>query len=341
MLGEVLHQPEQVGAGAGDRPAHVVLAQPLELPEHRVTSGLEVLDQGVLGIRHALDPSPRSSSLSRRRNRPCHGRRACRDAGTDLATRRRACRDAGTDPATRTASGRRDQVGSSRQARRTSRAGRLDSPPPAPDPTVVELVETPEPTPPRERRQVGETRSGRLDKLDERPGRGASTRTARSRPHGRRACRDAGTDPATRAAPGRRDQVGSSRQARRTSRAGRLDTVAPPAPDPTVVEPVETPRTDPATQAAPGRRDQAGSSRQARRTSRAGRLDTLAHRPLPTPRSSSLSRRRNRPRHASGARSARPGRVVSTGSTNVQGGAPRQARTNVVRSSPPPCPARP
>ena len=44
--GEVFDQAEQVGTGGRQRPARVVLAEPLDLPHHRVARGLEVLDQG-------------------------------------------------------------------------------------------------------------------------------------------------------------------------------------------------------------------------------------------------------------------------------------------------------
>ena len=50
--GEVLDQPEQVGAGRRQRPARVVVAQPLDLPDHRVAGVLQVADQGLLGSLH-------------------------------------------------------------------------------------------------------------------------------------------------------------------------------------------------------------------------------------------------------------------------------------------------
>ena len=45
---QVLHQPQQVGAGRGHGPPQVVVAEALELPEHRVTVPVEGDPQALL-----------------------------------------------------------------------------------------------------------------------------------------------------------------------------------------------------------------------------------------------------------------------------------------------------
>ena len=55
--GAVLDQPEEVGAGRGERAAYVVLAEPLELPDQRLAGALEVADEGVLGVSHRAGTS--------------------------------------------------------------------------------------------------------------------------------------------------------------------------------------------------------------------------------------------------------------------------------------------
>jgi hypothetical protein len=54
---QMLHESEEVGAGTGQRPAHVVLRRAVELPQHGVTPHLEVPQQVRLiahGCRMAL-----------------------------------------------------------------------------------------------------------------------------------------------------------------------------------------------------------------------------------------------------------------------------------------------
>src|SRR5580658_5710208 len=67
----MLDQPEEVGPGGSHRAADVVLAQPLELPQHRLADPAQIVEQ--VGLRESVDhgrrgyPPPAVRRVSGRR----------------------------------------------------------------------------------------------------------------------------------------------------------------------------------------------------------------------------------------------------------------------------------